>query len=526
MYQVLLVDDEPAVCEGLKRFFDWEAHGCQVALTAHSVAQALVALESRAVDIIICDIKMPVQSGIDLLHIVREECPYTKVVMLSGYSEFSYVQQALRLGASDYLTKPVDFSELSGLITRLRSELAAESERRRKERALSEWSGRLMLLKLIRGDTLGEDERAMLPPLFPYRPWRFILDCGADDALTRKNELTRQIQSACPEAIVVSNDVYELFAVLPETFETAPLIDQIIACADRTDTSVYAGRGMVFSRWEELADAFHQAGQAARYQRARQRKGIALYEQIRHVVAGGLKDENARIQLILNALITPNERPADQMSQALEEAVKDWQCSVHQLKLFCMRLLIEISNFLQTYGLNKLSSHLEFNEQLRRLISCEQSRQILDCMNEYFRLVASRMVSEDEAAFNMELISRVRLYIQEHYAEDLSLNTLAACFYVHPNYLSRAFKKKTGQNFLDYLTSVRMERAKDMLKHTDQKVYDIALSAGYDSPRYFSRLYKQAFGESPSEWRAARQKEKAEKQTGGDQVNGETDLSL
>ena len=107
----------------------------------------------------------------------------------------------------------------------------------------------------------------------------------------------------------------------------------------------------------------------------------------------------------------------------------------------------------------------------------------------------------DESQNAMELIDRVKKYIQNHFAENLTLTVLSEVFFVCPAYLSRLFKKKTGINFVDYLTNLRMEKAKEFLAIPSVKIYTVAEMVGYENPRYFSRLFKDATGVSPQEYR-------------------------
>lgn len=121
-YEVLIIDDEEIVCRGLAQFVKWEAHGFQVTGTAYSVDEGLAFLERHPVDVVFLDIRMPKKTGLDMLKVMHSVYPETKAVILSGFSEFSYAQEAVRYGAADYLTKPVNLKEVEGLLDRLREE--------------------------------------------------------------------------------------------------------------------------------------------------------------------------------------------------------------------------------------------------------------------------------------------------------------------------------------------------------------------------------------------------------------------
>ena len=116
-YQVLIVDDEEIVCRGLSQFVKWEEHGFEVAGIAHSADDALTLAEKLPIDLVFTDIRMPGRSGLDLLKALRLEAPSIKCVILSGFADFSYAQEALRYDAADYLTKPVNLREVEACWT-------------------------------------------------------------------------------------------------------------------------------------------------------------------------------------------------------------------------------------------------------------------------------------------------------------------------------------------------------------------------------------------------------------------------
>ena len=130
-YKVLIVDDEEIVCRGLTQFVKWQEHGFQAAGSANSVEEALLQLEHMEVAVIFLDIRMPGKTGLDMLQILQQSYPGIKTVILSGFSEFSYAREAIRYGAVDYLSKPVNLQEVETLLDRLKAEF--EKEGREKE---------------------------------------------------------------------------------------------------------------------------------------------------------------------------------------------------------------------------------------------------------------------------------------------------------------------------------------------------------------------------------------------------------
>ncbi len=122
-------------------------------------------------------------------------------------------------------------------------------------------------------------------------------------------------------------------------------------------------------------------------------------------------------------------------------------------------------------------------------------------MMDYLRWLIALLDQSDDQSISRDVIREIQLYIRLNFAENISLNSLAEQFFLHPNYLSRLFKEKTGENFIEYLTEVRMEKVKELLKNSDRKIVEICEMTGYDNPRYFSKVFKQYTGMTPKEYR-------------------------
>ncbi len=257
MLNVLLVDDDRIVLDGLKKFVDWNAIGFQVAGTSLSAAEAVRFIEANLVDVLLTDIVMTGADGFELIHDARLINPYIKAVVLSSYSTFQYAKQAIRLGTFDYLSKPVNLGELREIFVRLKSTL----DRENAERAQM-----IELQKKYANEKTGAD-------------------------------------------------------------------------------------------------------------RAGEREGVG------------------------------------------------------------------------------------------------------------------------------PVVGKVLRYIDAHYAEEVSLQRLAEIAYVHPVYLSRLFKEKMGMNFIDYLTKVRVENAERLLGNLALRIYDVSGLVGYDSPKHFSKVFREITGLTPKEYR-------------------------
>lgn len=213
-YEVLIVDDEEIVCRGLAQFVKWEEHGFRVAGAVYSVDEALNFLERHPVDVVFLDIRMPKKTGLDMLKVMHSEYPETKAVILSGFSEFSYAREAVRYGAADYLTKPVNLKEVEGLLDRLREEFV----KRRQDNAVRSSRVEGLLLSAARGygEVKAEDYGIAVPEQWYGLAVRLLDRELSEQEIGEKKAWFRQMaEGVVPEAIVLNNEAYGLFAVIP-----------------------------------------------------------------------------------------------------------------------------------------------------------------------------------------------------------------------------------------------------------------------------------------------------------------------
>ena len=406
VYQVLIVDDEEIVCRGLARFVKWEKYGFQVAGTAASGEEALSILGKKPIDLIFMDIRMPQMTGLELLKLVKEQYPQTKCVILSGYSDFSYAQEAIRNGASDYLTKPVVLKDIETLLERLSSEFTHQQ----KESLIHTNRMEALLLSAVKGYSHIDPHRYDLPNLKQWYGLSMLLKNKSFSQMEideKKQQMRSQISSVIPSAIFLDDELSSLFALLP---------------------------------WE-------------------------------------------------------SDTSFDSLTALLEQlcfGLKEWSCGASSLKYGFGELQEgwEESRKAQLFHQTKPTDSIILYSNIKQNLACTPTP----------ALDISREVP-DEKNINKDVIQEIQNFICCHYAENISLNSLAEQFYLHPNYLSRLFKEKTGHNFVEYLTEIRMEKVKELLRSSNKKIIEICDMTGYDNPRYFSKVFKQYTGMTPREYR-------------------------
>ncbi|MGN7457055.1 response regulator [Paenibacillus pasadenensis] len=530
MYRVLLVDDEPFIVEGLQDALDWSSFELEVAGTAGSGRAALELLRSRPVDLLVTDITMPGMSGLELIREARRLLPELKVIILSGYNEFDYLKEGMSLGIENYLLKPVNFQELRSTLSAAVAKLSAAPP---GTAALSpEEKGILrdrILFRWMRGDIdpveLGQ--RAELLGLRLGRPWlcaaaaRHSASGGAqarrlvDEALGERDAPLRFSDLDGDEVLLfLADSAVAARRQAREALERLAAADAARSRGDADADSAAPGEAAI------SAPVRFSLGTAERIGELEQRSyAFAKKAQDYHLLHSGSPILDA-------AELPPSPGASDQPLEIGGDDYSRWLLARDTEALFA-RIDADFLALQQREGATPellQSAAIElvvaFRLELRDMKGGEQSQEVLfqfkktlDRISRASALAELTDAVKASAHFTMELlqrsdrvpiVSQVVQHVAERYAEPLSLKTLGAIYHIHPAYLGQLFAKETGAGFTDYLNRYRIERAKERLKATDDKVADISQEVGYVETGYFYKQFKKYVGISPNEYRELR----------------------
>ncbi len=514
---MLLVDDEAIVCDGLTRFVNWEELGYQVVSAANSVAQALVYMEFHPVDIVISDIKMPVQSGLQLLEVIQEEYPDVNTIILSGYGEFEFAQKALRLGAVDFLMKPVNFGELKKLLTAIHHKLEVERNEIRYRQDYKKMQINNLLNNLAKGyisDLTHESVQHLQLSITDddYYVARIQLNRSymQYDTLTTIKEEIHQVAGQAAEGIgtvyVFNNELNEmacLFTPLASLQGIQRFADELLAVLVGRQIYALIGISARHQKMVYLKEAYIEAGKALQYSIINNKQKMNMYSDMDHLLLIDHSIDEELVMDMLNMLANPTQR--DNLVTVIHSTIDAMDHSsgqsVGEIHSFCIQTMFMLSQHIQSFSSVKSDFDGKLYSSIRSLLLTPNIPSIKDNMASYLVQLNNEMTRLEDGAGSGSVIANVKRYINEHFAEDISLNTLSNVFFIHPIYLSRLFKEKTGVNFIDYVTEVRISNAKELLKNHALKIYDICQMVGYDSPRYFSKLFKNTTGMTPKEFK-------------------------
>lgn len=531
LYRIMLVDDEEEVRKAIIRKMDWEQLGFTVVGDAENGQEALEKLEQLEPDVVITDIRMPYMDGLTLTARIREKYPSMKILIFSGYDDFDYAKQAIKLHVSEYILKPVNGQELAVILNRIRANLDEEIEQRRNiDRLRESYLGSLPILRelflndLVRRTT---DVAAVMPKLREYGI--DILDaCKWMAAVIHVEQVERTetkvlslhqelipisvrglvedcLKPYCRFAIFNSIEGITVLAAIDEENTQGVLINlfnNICKESSRVlEVDITVGVGGSCERLEEIGHSYQTAVDALGY-RAIVGRGKTIYINDVEPVSRGKLQFSAKDEEELAAAIKfGSGQSIGKMIHDLTDRMDDAKVHARQYQVYMLSITNCLIRLMQQYDLDideMFDSKAQYEEILEGICHKEE---FADRVTE----IACRMneaMNRERDKTTRRVIEQAKEYIRENYSNpELSVEMLCRHLHMSPAYFSTVFKKETGQTYINYLTEVRLKRAVELLNETDDKTYMIARKVGYQEQNYFSYVFKKRYGVAPTKYR-------------------------
>lgn len=518
-YKVFFVEDEAITREGIRDNVDWQANGFEFCGEASDGEMALPLLRAAQPDVLITDIKMPFMDGLQLSKIIRERMPWVKIIILSGHDEFEYAQQAIKLGVTDYLLKPITVQNLQNALQKLTVQLDQEKKEREELRKLQEQAEEnratlreRLLFKLIVGavsPTEAVENSQMLGLNLIARYYLVaILKIELDDRTEQyAHDEYQQIQNVVvgliekdPDIFVLKRDWGDLVLIFkgntPEYLEEGRdvLLDGIRQEVGKTRYKLTIGMGTTKNRIADICQSFVEA--LAHIQNSPDGTGLnQSLEQTELLKVDRLAVENylhsgvrEGFDDFFNAHLLPLSETALRSNLIKNYIFVDVVLAVarlvNNLGGDAEKVIPELNS------IEMIMSNIKTIEQLREQV---------------YKIVSTALAYRDSRPRGQykDLIREAKAYMESHYTDpELSLNVVAARANLSASHFSVVFSQETGQNFKEYLTEIRINKAKELLRMTALRSADIAHQVGYNDPHYFSSVFKKHTGCSPIEFRS------------------------
>jgi len=523
--KVLIVEDEHLIIKYIRNIIDWDALGLEVAGEARDGETALAMIPSICPDIILMDINLPRMNGLETSRKIKETLPHVKIILLTGYREFQYAQEAIRLRVYRYLLKPIDAEELRNVLESAMAEILGERSVRRivHEAKHSEHEAeKVRFLNLwLTGEGSALDEDWIVGRLNDFRirlpDGRLIVSLLVIDGAGRRYPEEKELEW---RAFFVRNVAQEMLERrCPSIVFTGPegMIAVISSGGDIRDVAECG---------EEIRRFLHQRTDFTVTMAVGRPCGG--YLDIRQSYRDALRTMKRRFTLGIDRVLTADPDDSDDASHAPDERQKDeWRMDL-RLGRFD-KLEADIRQVFARFRASRATREetMFFAVELKGLLQtfCRESgvpdNSLLPGNEAFLALLEDQETIGETEHTVLDLVHRVRMrweeigkssaariadkareLINRQYDDpDLSLNRLAGQLHVSPFYLSKVFKKELNLSFSEYLGEYRMKMAKRMLDESPQvPVSQVAEKCGFNDPYYFSKCFKKQYGITPSRY--------------------------
>ncbi|NLK28966.1 MAG: response regulator [Clostridiales bacterium] len=534
-YTVILVDDEEEVRQAIIRRLDWEAIGFEVIGYADNGEDALEIAERLRPDVVMTDIKMPFMDGLTLARKLKQISKDIKIIIFSGFDEFEYAKEAIKLEVEEYILKPINSSELKSVFTRIKEKLDYEIGTKRDIDQLRKYymeSLPIMREQLLIGLLEGRLTKNRISEMMksygldlqsPYYMVSIVhtdkstqQEKAEEDSMPPSELTTLSLKQIVDESLENSfrfkSCIYLESVVVIGLLDEPKQVNDMIHAMDQVCKSAYrilekntsAGIGFLCDDLLNLSHSYLGAKNAIDY-RALFDPNQAIYIQdIESQVNYQSTWESHYTENILREIKLGEAADLEKAIEDLVNYIKKSNLSIQLYQISLMEMITEIFKLGKAYELDMSQIFgIDFNisNKIYQLDSLEALKQWLTtiCMK------VRNCIRRERTDTAKLLVEKAVAYIEENYYDsELSVDILCQYLNVSATYFSTLFKRETGINFVNYLTNVRMEKALQMLNKTEEKTYNIAVKVGYTEPNYFSYVFKKHYGISPSNYRKNR----------------------
>lgn len=497
---VLIAEDEPIILNNIVKKIKKSSSNIQIAGKAQSGKEALEILATCQVDILFTDIEMPGMSGLELIRHVKTDFPQVHIVILSAYSNFEYARTALRYGVEDYLLKPVEQTVLTELLHTLCNQIQQEKNQNSRE-----------ILSLA----LHDSSKLDTPPyMFRYGGFYLIhimignLPFSFDESESLLNKTFYNIWSQVDFEkcfrnttelghlwVIDDHSPLQKFLVLHlEDFHQS--VDYFLTLLKKYFSDCLMEMPYLILAYNNIIP-YQELWNKANLLRSAVKPHARPFTQASHIITDSdsfPSYDTSELLKDMNLLFTLNSET--QFLQSIHRTLPDTFLYPQKVLYQCIQIIYNAMEVV--FQINNAECTCASTAFFSRIPSMRSADTMFKCLEESLRELwenASTPITRST------LCARLAQYIELNFSQQISLTDLSEKFGYTASYINRIFKKEYGVSPLQYLTGLKISRSKEILeKNPEMNIKSVAQSVGYDDARYFSRIFKNETGMTPSAW--------------------------
>lgn len=527
MYKILLADDEGIVRESLKYIVDKEFPGQFEAYEAKTGRHVIELAEEVRPDIAFMDIRMPGINGIDAMREIRKTNSNIVFVVISAYDKFDYAKQALNLGVIDYINKPFNKTQIVAVLQKAMTEVDRVRAQRSKELEIKEKLDSIvpiiengLIQELLSHEHFKENIEEYKKILEINEKYGLMLAIVGNE-----KESGGYMRGAVPASVKTQKNFDTVLLVISDNFKcitgsvmgnkipvlipcqksslTPDEYQKIVDSAKLAQQELTEALGIDFrigigpvKPLENMADSYSEAISILVKSKQEVAESIDLPEGCEYDTDYPLKTEKSLFEAITQGDVAKSLEQAnlffDWMEKSSGGAMSDICLKVLEFVLWAERLAYSNGGYVYHF-----MSRSEYLPEINSMKSYDELRLWFVRHIEH----ALKMINAANDAKTEDVAEKAKKYIDQNFREDLSLDEISGVYDISPFYFSKVFKTQTGVTFTDYLTSVRVNKARELLESTNKSMKEICSEVGYSDPNYFSRIFKKHTGVTPTEYK-------------------------
>jgi two-component system, response regulator YesN len=543
-YKLLLVDDEEEVRRGVLKKINWNEYGFDIVGEAENGKEALDSIERTLPDVVITDIKMPFMDGLELTKVVREKYPTIKFIVLTGFDEFEYAQKAIKLNVMEYVLKPISANELIDILIKVKSQIDSEIAEKKNVEILKEYYIKSIpvlkdkFLTSLVTTTLEKEEIREKSETYniDLSGKGFVVSIVSIDGIIVKSKIDLEKNSNIVhkglqnekellkfavlnivEEIVLKHNLGTVFlsnehVVIVSVYKkcgsenvipnTIPVLEEIQQAVEKyLKFTVAIGVGNVCSDIIHLSRSYQSALAALDYRFLMVDNSIIIIEDIEPERNHSIVFDEIKEHTLSSSIKVGSRKDISDTVDKLFNEIIDSKTSFKDYQVYLMEMLTTVLKTARNANVD-IDNVIGIN---RSFLTEFYSLGGLAEVKAWFMDISVKImehIAKERQDTSKHIVENAKKYVKDHFHEsDVTINGVCDYLHISPTYFSFIFKRETKITFINYLTNVRMDAAKELLRNTGMKAFEIAEKVGYSEPNYFSYSFKKKFGMSPSEYR-------------------------